>query len=313
MPDSGILHMLNNNTPSLSNLDRVKSILPFPSDFTRDVLPIPCHSHNDYWRHTPLFDAISVGCTSVEADIWVAGRNAQAGNSTELYVGHSAKSLRAARTLRAMYLDPLMYIFDQLNNNEKEYAGIFETNPNTTLVLLLDFKDSPSKTNIWDLVQTHLEPFRQKGYLTHWNITSSSRVTRPLTIVATGDASFDQIRNSSTKDIFFDAPLSNLDSAYNQSNSYYASVSLKKGVGRGALFPLTSGQRQTVAKQANDAKQLGLISRYWSTPSWPVNVRNTVWEQLLGEGVGVLNVDALWTAGLRDWRLCWAVGWGICP
>jgi hypothetical protein len=77
------------------------------ADATRDVVPIPCHSHNDYWRSNPLFDAISAGCTSIEADIWLIS------NDTELYVGHDRGSLSEGRTLRALYLDPIAKLLDE--------------------------------------------------------------------------------------------------------------------------------------------------------------------------------------------------------
>lgn len=69
---------------------------------TRYVKPIPCHSHNDYWREHPLFDALHAGCTSVEADLWLDDMGA------ELYVGHSKASLTADRTLDSMYLEALL-------------------------------------------------------------------------------------------------------------------------------------------------------------------------------------------------------------
>ena len=53
-------------------------VLPFNhtiEELNRDVYVKPLHSHNDYWRHQPLFDALSVGCVSVESDIWVFDRN----------------------------------------------------------------------------------------------------------------------------------------------------------------------------------------------------------------------------------------------
>ncbi|OCK74560.1 hypothetical protein K432DRAFT_272887, partial [Lepidopterella palustris CBS 459.81] len=289
-------------------------------DFTRGILPIPCHSHNDYWRHIPLLDAISAGCTSVEADIWVSDRNSETKNASELYVGHSTRSLTPERTLRLLYLDPLAYILDQLNENtqNKEISnqwteqamGVFDASPSTTIVLLLDFKDSASETNIWTLVQEHMQPLREKHYLTYWDKTANERVMGPITIVATGDAPFDLINNSKTNqywDIFFDAPLEKLElgssevpSIYTQANSYYASVSLSEAVGK-VWFGLTSVQLKTIREQIETAREVGLLSRYWDTPTWPVNVRNTVWEQLILEAVGVLNVDELWTASMRDW------------
>lgn len=57
------------------------------------------HSHNDYWRSQPLFDALALGFKSVEADIFLV--------DTALLVGHERTDLRAARTLESLYLAPL--------------------------------------------------------------------------------------------------------------------------------------------------------------------------------------------------------------
>lgn len=78
------------------------------ADPTDGVTPIPCHSHNDYWRAVSLFDALHVGCTSVEADIWLP----QEENGTELLVGHKKASLREERTLREMYVGPIERLLD---------------------------------------------------------------------------------------------------------------------------------------------------------------------------------------------------------
>ena len=74
----------------------------WPTDFTRGIRPIRCHSHNDYWQRLPLYSAISAGCISVEADVWLFDQ--------ELYIGHSTSSLTRNRTLKALYVDPLMEI-----------------------------------------------------------------------------------------------------------------------------------------------------------------------------------------------------------
>lgn len=94
----------------------------YPTDFTRDVVPIPCHSHNDYWRRVPLFEAIHYGCTGVEADVWLF--------DDELFVGHNLGSLTKNRTLRKMYIDPLLDILDHQNPstpfNNSSRQGVFD-------------------------------------------------------------------------------------------------------------------------------------------------------------------------------------------
>src|ERR1700743_3646745 len=49
----------------------IQSLANSPADFTASKMPIHCHSHNDYWRTKPLYSAIGVGCSSVEADVWL--------------------------------------------------------------------------------------------------------------------------------------------------------------------------------------------------------------------------------------------------
>ena len=221
-----------------------------------------------------------------------------------------------------------MYILDQRNKEKQknessdrfieQAIGVFDTSPHTTLVVLLDFKNSASKTDIWTKVQEHLQPLREKNYLTYWNETSEERTYGPITIVGTGYAPFDLINDSKSNphhDIFFDAPLNKLNSVapslYTIANSYYASVSLPEAVGK-IWFGLTSSQLKTIETQVKTAGEMGLLSRYWDTPAWPLNIRNGVWKHLIQKSVGVLNVDELWTVSARDWRICWSVGWGIC-
>ena len=81
----------------------------YPTDATRNILPIPCHSHNDYWRRVPLFDAIHAGCTSVEADVWLFKDR-----SDELFVGHGTASLTPGRTFASLYVNPLVDLLDKM-------------------------------------------------------------------------------------------------------------------------------------------------------------------------------------------------------
>lgn len=80
----------------------------YPTDATRNILPIPCHSHNDYWRRVPLLDAIHAGCISVEADVWLFK------DREELYVGHGTSSLTRERTFNSLYINPLVDLLDKM-------------------------------------------------------------------------------------------------------------------------------------------------------------------------------------------------------
>lgn len=280
-------------------------------DFTRDITPVMCHSHNDYWRRIPLFDALSAGCSSVEADIFLTP-------NSDLLVGHSSKKLRSGRTLRSLYLDPLFSILSNQNapssiTNSTTPQGVFDTNPNITLVLLLDFKTEGEA--LFPVVISQLQPFREKGWLTHYN--GSALVVGPVTVVGTGNTPFSSVLSNITnphRDIFFDAPLTALSSSpeYTPQNSYYASTSLSAAIGRTWFNKISSSQQETLKSQIKIANERGLVSRYWDLPAWPVSFRTNVWKILKENEVGVLNVDDLVAATRWNWKLCSVMGLYLC-
>lgn len=321
----------NNRIPRNDIFTNTTLLTPFLDDaFTRDIQPIPCHSHNDYLRDVPLFDALNAGCASVEGDIWVDPED-----SDNLLIGHVASSLHPVRTLKSMFVSPIVSILDAINLNTTSVAsGVFDTSPNTTLVLLIDFKQSPDL--LWQRLQSQLNPLRKKGYLQYWNETSQTLVPGPVTIVASGSIKQNPllVQSSSTnphRDIFLDAPLLSLSqstdintpSPYNTSNSYYASSSLNPALGVTVFKPsllttpdndvFTAQQLGALRTQTKTAENLGLKVRYWGTPAWPIGARNAVWNTLMSRvSVDVLNVDDVWGAARWDWRKC-LVGWiGVC-
>lgn len=289
--------------------DSVRLLSPWPHDFSRDIVPKACHSHNDYGRRVPLFDALAAGCTSVEADIWLPeARN----SSTELRVGHTDSSLTDDRTLASLYVQPLVTIMDNLATSQMLNSSVFETDPNQTFVLLLDFKSNGSE--LWPHVNTQLEILRKKNWLRHWDGLAEKIVPGPLTIVATGNAPFDLlVANTTYRDIFYDAPLDDLDSGkFNTSNSFFASAALNQAVGKPSLGNFDSKSLAKLTSLIANAKTRGLVSRYWDTPSWPVSARDRVWNTLVSDEVGILNVDDLDSAARWNWDWCVVAGLTLC-
>ncbi|KAJ4286254.1 Altered inheritance of mitochondria protein 6 [Kalmusia sp. IMI 367209] len=275
----------------------------YPIEFFGNVLPIPCHSHNDYWRRTPLFAALGSGCISVEADVFY--RNG------DLYVGHTENALHGSRTLESMYINRLVDLLDAMNPTKwkaKDPKGVFYNEPKQSLTLIVDFKTEGIDT--WKALHKQLQPLRERDWLTYWNGTH--RVDRPLTIVASGAASRDiAVSNGPKRDIFLDAPLDELDRKsddgeqlmYNESNSYLASVNFYKAVGSVFRGKINDEQLQVLRHQIRSAKERGLVPRYWGTPRWPRGLRDEVWGILVREEVGLLNVD--------DLRAVRKGGWGF--
>ena len=277
----------------------------YPTEFMKSVLPIPCHSHNDYWRQRPLYSALGSGCISVEADIWKIGK--------DIFVAHTMDQVVADRTLESMYIQPLIELLDHFNSGKKARdipRGLFYQNPTQTLVLVIDMKTPGT----WEVLQQKLQPLRERGYLTYWN--GEDRISRPVTIVASGVAPFELLAaNQTYRDIFYDAPLEALndcpgphcswsnttDLRYDPSNSYYASSSLVNAVGSLHGFALTESQLDLMRQQVRTARERGLVPRYWGTPRWPRGLRDEIWSVLLQADVGVLNVDDLRAARKGTW------------
>lgn len=268
----------------------------YPTDFLRDVQPVPCHSHNDYWRDVPLFSAIYAGCTGVEADVWL--------RDGDLLVGHDTASLQPNRTFQTLYVNPLVEILTRQNPTTDFYNGsnhgIFDTDPSQTLVLLVDVKTDGSET--WPWVTEQLGPLRERGWLSYFKDGQFHQ--RPITVVGTGNTPFDQIvANASYRDAFFDAPLDGLeDSSFDATNSYYASTSFWRAIGP-VWWKGKPSEEQLVKirKHIGEAHSRGLKARYWELPPWPIHVRNRIWKVLVDEGIDMLNVDDLEAATKEDW------------
>ncbi|CAD0113290.1 unnamed protein product [Aureobasidium uvarum] len=212
-----------------------------------------------------------------------------------------------------MYLKPLEKLIKLRNANSTDefWKGVFSRVPGQTVVLLIDFKGESQPT--LNMLKKQLEPLRKLDYLTYWNGTT--RVLRPLTIVASGKAKLSDIMtlDSSHRDIFFDAPLISLHSdveddftmdpptyKFNISNSYYASGELKDGV----MARINNDESSIASQDASNgqlgqAQDRGLVSRYWGSagPKYQTT-EQIMWGFLIQVGMGILNMDDM--SAVRD-------------
>ncbi|KAL4996208.1 hypothetical protein BDV10DRAFT_187300 [Aspergillus recurvatus] len=290
-------------TEALDGASELQSILKnthrsseykYPTDFTRGILPIPVHSHNDYWRDVPFYTALSLGCISVEADVWLY-------NGT-LHVGHDESSLTDERTFESLYINPILDVLERQNPKSKFLTtptknGVFDTSTDQTLYLWVDSKTSGPET--FEAVIAALEPLRQKGYLT--TVKNNETLTQgPVTVIGTGNTPYDMVGPVADRDYFYDGPLAALNETANAGItpliSPIASTSFTSAIGEltlGVDSVLSDEQLSTLRSQISVAKEKGIKARYWGAPSWPIRARNILWTTLMNEGVGLLNADDL--------------------
>ena len=259
----------------------------YPTDLTRGIVPKAIHSHNDYWRDVPFYTALSVGCVSVEADVWLY-------NGT-LYVGHEQSALSPARTFQSLYIQPILDTLQRENPKSRFVSsatknGVFDGYSGQTLYLFVDIKTAGNIT--FPAAVDALQPLRDAGYLTTFNGTGIT--PGPVTVIGTGNTPLDQVQGVSPRDYFYDANLAMLGTTLTNITSDVspiASAQFSRFIGsiNGTIFNDT--QIALVRQHLQIAKSRGIAGRYWDTPAWPISTRNAVWTTLVEQGVGLLNAD----------------------
>lgn len=65
----------------------------------QDLPTYKLHSHNDYLRTVPFWDAFGAGCASIEVDVILL--------NGKLMAAHESESIEPERTLKSLYLEPI--------------------------------------------------------------------------------------------------------------------------------------------------------------------------------------------------------------
>ena len=93
--------------------------------------PVILHSHNDYNRTAPFWEAYSQHCQSIEADVFL--------HNGELLVGHEVEDLKPENSFLRLYVDPIVRTFRA--NGGKMWAGSQDR-----LMLLVELKSATEPT-----------------------------------------------------------------------------------------------------------------------------------------------------------------------
>jgi alkaline phosphatase len=215
------------------------------------------HSHNDYEKQFPFWNAYSNGFGSIEADIFLL--------NDELYVAHDTLQLKFHRTLDSIYLLPLQHCI-QKNN------GFVYSESKRQLQLLIDIKTDAGST-LKKLVE------KLKSYPAiinnHW-----------LKIVITGNRPPPSAFSTYPAYILFDGEL----------NRDYPANALKRIVMMSdnlKLYALWNGvgilpevDRIKISAAIKKSHQMKKKVRFWNAPD-----SENAWTQLIKLGVDFINTD----------------------
>lgn len=91
---------MNNLFKALTAAITLSSVFSSCNTHTKTYTPADAHSHNDYKNSVPFYRAYNAGFGSIEADVFAV--------NGQLMVAHKEEEITPARSLKLMYIDPLI-------------------------------------------------------------------------------------------------------------------------------------------------------------------------------------------------------------
>jgi len=215
------------------------------------------HSHNDYEKPFPYWEAYNQGYGSIEADIFLKG--------DDLIIAHDTVQLKMGRTLDSFYLQPLQQCI--VKNKGYPYAD-----KASDLQLLIDIKtDSVATLN--KLVE------KLKAYPV---ITSCARVK----IVITGNRPAMSAFTGYPSYIYFDGELYKEYTAKAIGKIEMLSDNFRRYSRWNGLDSIPLKDKNIIAALIAKAHQLHKKVRFWNAP----DIINS-WNVFMAMGVDYINTD----------------------
>lgn len=218
------------------------------------------HAHNDYLHPRPLLDALDRGFGSVEADVFLVGG--------ELLVAHDRKDVRADRTLKGLYLDPLR-------------ARVKPGGP--PLFLLVDLKSAAADT--YPALDKLLA-----GYADTLSAVRDGRFEpKAVTVVVSGNRpDRAELAKAAVRYAGLDGRPDDLDFAGPAHLMPWVSGNWLLLFGWRGDGPMPAADRARLKGHVDKAHARGRKLRYWATPE-----KESVWAELAAAGVDLIGTDRL--------------------
>lgn len=229
------------------------------------------HAHNDYEHRRPLYDALSRGFASIEADVWML--------RGKLLVAHNFWNISPSRTLDSLYLGPLE------RRVTLNHGRVYPDSP-ASVQLLIDVKTDAEES--YAALQRQLA--RHARMLTKFD--HGRVVPGAVTAIISGNCPRALLASQSVRYAACDGRLEDLGAAARASlvpliSERWSSLFDWDGDG-----PMPRAERAKLRSIAQRAHAHGQQVRFWSTPDED-DARVAVWSELLAAGVDYINTDAL--------------------
>jgi hypothetical protein len=243
-------------------------------------IPLPrAHAHNDYEHDRPLLDALDHGFTSVEADIHLV--------NGDLFVAHGPHQIKPERTLRSLYLEPL------ITRIARNGGRVYPNGPQFTL--FIDIKTEAVAT--YKVLSEMLSEY--ESIFTTFD--SNGRTDKAVIAIVSGNRPRGLMESEPIRYAGYDGRLVDLDSDAPAMLIPIISDNWTIHFSYDGTGPMLAEERQKLKKIVETARKKGRRIRFWATPDQPSPARQALWRELLASGVDLLNTDDL--PGLQQFLL----------
>jgi alkaline phosphatase len=232
------------------------SFLNLHFSIAQEYKPFKLHSHNDYLRKVPFWEAFGAGCASIEADVIL--------QDGELMVAHEKATIRKERTLKSLYLSPIQ--------KAKELGLVDEFN----FHLLIDFK-TEAYTTLDALIQD-LREFESMLY--------SSSNPNGLKIIVSGNRPKVEDYPKYPSWIFFDYQSKVMDDELPWDKIGMVSLNFRQfsvwnGKGR-----IVEQEKEKLVSFIQQVHGFGKPVRFWATPD-----SKSAWKSFYDLRIDYINTD----------------------
>jgi alkaline phosphatase len=223
---------------------------------------IQIHSHNDYSRRLPFYQAYSQEIASIEADVYTTF------NDDDLIVAHDYRDLASAPTLEEMYINPLVNLF-KLNN------GRAWRKSDKILTLLIDLK-SPYNPTL-DMLIAKLKEYP--------DVFEPEVNPYAVRIVISGNRPKPEDFDKYPSCIMFDGLLREY-TPHQLERVSMISLNFHDYVQWDGHKEIMPEDYQKLVLMTETAHTLGKPIRFWGAPDTPL-----AWETFYGIGIDFINTD----------------------
>jgi alkaline phosphatase len=214
------------------------------------------HSHNDYIRNIPFWEAYASNVASIEADVIL--------KDDKLFVAHEEASIHPRRTLESLYLDPI---------HKAKDLNIGHLNP---FILLIDFKTEAYST-LEKLLEV-VEPYRE--------ICTAQNGEPLITLVISGNRPEKQDYTKFPSYILFDYQSVSDTSDLPLEKIAMISLNFRHLSSWEGKDEIDENEKIKLLEAINIAHSLQKPIRFWATPDTPA-----AWLTLHEMGVDYINTD----------------------